>query len=160
MGNMARAETIDDFLAQRTLALAGASRNGEGFGNLLRRELTAKGYTVRLIHPEATEIAGEPCARSVADVAGQVGGLILVTPPAATTQLVREADACGVRRLWIQQGAESEEALRYCEERGLAFVAKECLLMFAAPQGIHRAHRWLNKVFGKLPRESSSQDDS
>jgi len=28
------------------------------------------------------------------------------------------------------------------------------LMMFAKPTGVHRFHRWLNGVFGKLPSEN------
>ena len=144
---------IDDFLAQRTLALVGVSRDGKGFGNAIRKELTAKGYRLLLVHPEADSIAGQPCARSLGAVAAEVGGLVLVTPPAATTELCRQAAGAGIRRIWMQQGAESDEAIRFCEEQGLAAVHHQCLLMFAEPAGFpHRTHRWLRGLLGRLPR--------
>jgi uncharacterized protein len=143
---------VDDFLAQRTLALAGVSRSGKGFGNVIRKELTAKGYRVLVVHPEAVTADGQPCARSLEDVASEVGGLVLVTPPAATATLVREAAAAGIRRVWMQQGAESDEALRFCADNGLAVVHHECILMFAEPAGpLHRFHRWLRGLLGRLP---------
>jgi uncharacterized protein len=145
-------ETIADFLAHRTLALAGVSRSGKGFGNVVRRELTAKGYRLLLVHPEVDAVAGQRCARNLAEVAPEVGGLILVTPPEATTRLVREAAAAGIPRLWIQQGAESEEALRVASEHDLAVVHGECILMWAEPAGLpHRFHRWLRGLFGRSP---------
>ena len=146
--------TIDDFLAQRSLALVGVSRDGRtGFGNAVRKDLGAKGYSVHLVHPEADAIGGEPCARSLREVAGRVGGVILVTPPAATEQLVREASEAGIRRVWMQRGAESAEAIRFCEQHGIAVVHRECVMMFAEPTGaFHGAHRWFRKVFRGLPR--------
>lgn len=143
---------IDDFLAQKTLAVAGVSRSGKGFGAIARKELVAKGYTLRLLHPEAETIAGEPCARSVRDVAADVGGLLLVTPPAQTAALVREAAEAGIRRVWMQQGAESDEAIAFCEEHGMAVVHHQCILMFAAHPGFpHRLHGWLKRTFGSMP---------
>lgn len=144
---------IDEFLAQRSLALAGVSRNGKGFGNVVRRELKAKGYDLRLIHPEADSIDGQAFARNVREVASKVGGLILVTPPEATLSLVREAAEAGIRRIWMQQGAESPEAIRFCEEHGMSVVHGHCILMFPEPTGLpHALHRWLLRVFRRLPR--------
>ncbi len=143
---------IDDFLAQKTLALVGVSRDGKGFGNAVRKELTAKGYQLVLVHPEASTIEGMPCARSLKDVAGRVGGVILVTPPAATGKLVREAAESGIRRVWMQQGAESDEAVRFCEEHGVKVVHRQCVLMFSEPAGFpHRVHRGILRLFRRLP---------
>lgn len=144
---------VDDFVAQKTLALAGASRGGKKFGNSVLKELRAKGYTVYPVHPEAKEIDGVPCVPSLAELPEPVGGIVLTVKPRETTKLVREAEAAGIPRVWMQQGAESEEAIAFCRDRGIDAVHGECILMYAGPvQGIHSFHRWLWKVFGKLPK--------
>lgn len=144
---------IDDFLAQKSLALVGVSRDGQhGFGNAVRKELAEKGYELHVVHPEADRIGDAPCAHALAEVAGAVTGVVLVTPPAQTEHLVREALALGVRRVWLQQGAESAEAIRLCEEAGVPVVHGECILMFAEPTAwFHRAHRWAHEAFSHEP---------
>ena len=143
---------IDDFLAQRTLALAGVSRSGKGFGNAVRRELGARGYTLKLIHPEADSIGGQPCVHALREVAPEVGGVVLVTPPAETLKLLREAQEAGIRRVWIQEGAESDAAIAFCGEHGLAAVHHECILMFIERAAWpHRLHRAIRGAFGHLP---------
>jgi hypothetical protein len=145
-------EAIDGLLGQHSLALVGASRNGKGFGNVIRRELTALGYDLVLVHPEAEAVEGHPCARRLRDVAPRVGGVVLVTPPASTTLLVREAVEAGIRRVWMQQGAESDEAIRYCEDNGVSAVHHECILLFAGTAGFpHGLHRWMRRAFGRQP---------
>jgi predicted CoA-binding protein len=144
--------TIDDFLAQKTLALVGVSRDGTGFGNAVRKELAAKGYTLLLVHPQADSVEGTRCARSVKEVADRVGGAILVTPPAVTGKLVREVADAGISRVWMQQGAESDEAVRFCEEHGVKVVHHQCILMFSEPAAFpHRLHRGLLRLFRRLP---------
>lgn len=152
-GMPALRSAIDDFLAQTSLALVGVSRDGQrGFGNAVRRELSEKGYQLFVVHPEADHIGDHPCARSLADVAGKVGGVVLVTPPEQTLKLVEEAAALGLRRVWMQQGAESAEAIAACEARGISPVYGECILMFAEPTSwLHRAHRWARGALGHLP---------
>lgn len=147
--------TIDAFLSQTSLAIVGVSRDGRtGFGNTARKELLEKGYQLHIVHPEADRIADQPCAHTLAEVAADVGGVVLVTPPAQTMKLVEEAAACGIRRVWMQQGAESPEAIRFCEQHGIAVVHGQCILMFAEPTAwFHRAHRWAQKSFGQLPED-------
>ncbi|MFH0899403.1 MAG: CoA-binding protein [Pseudomonadota bacterium] len=150
-GKVARA-TIEELLAQKSVALVGVSRKGGGFGNVIRTELAKRGYVVRVVHPEGATAGNQSCARSVAEIAAEVGGAVLVTPPRSTEKLVREAAEAGLRRLWIQQGAESEEAIRFCEENGIAVVHHECILMYLEPVGFpHQIHRWLRGVFGRMP---------
>jgi predicted CoA-binding protein len=53
----------------------------------------------------------------------------------------------------MQQGSESEKAINYCNENGIDVIHGECILMFAEPvESIHKFHKWLWKIFGKLPK--------
>ena len=149
--------SVEQFLAQRHLGLVGASRTGKRFGNTVLRELTRKGYRVSVVHPEASEIDGVRCCSSVAELPDDVGGLVLVVPPEQTEKVVREAAAAGVRNIWMQQGSESPAAVKLCRDHGINEVHGECLLMFAQPTGIHRFHRWLWGLVGKLPEEPDTR---
>lgn len=145
---------IRHFVSQKRLALAGASRSGKKFGNVILRELKARGYDVVPVHPEADELEGLRSEKSLAALAGRVDGLVVVTPPAEAARLVGEAAAAGIRSVWLQQGAGSEEASRTARERGVALVSGHCLLMFLPEvRGIHRFHRGLWRLLGRLPAE-------
>jgi predicted CoA-binding protein len=152
---MTTRSSVEQFLSQKTLALAGASRGGKKFGNAILKDLTAKGYELSLVHPEAGEIDGLKCYPSVTELPGQVGGLVVAVPADQTEKIVQEAVATGIRNIWMQQGSESSEAIRLCKENGVNEVHGECILMFAQPTGIHRFHRWLWGLFGKLPAEEA-----
>jgi predicted CoA-binding protein len=144
---------VNDFLAQRSLAVVGVSRGGKKFGNTAYKELKAKGYRSFPIHPNAERIEGDRCYPSLGALPEPVGGVLVVVPPAQTEQVVRDAAAAGIRRVWMQQGAESEAAIRFCAENGISAVHGECILMFAEPAAFyHRMHRWVWGLLGKLPR--------
>lgn len=150
---MVSRQVIDAFLGERTLALVGASRCGRKFGNTVHRDLKAKGYTVRVVHPAADTIDGDRCWPTLRELPGKVGGVVVVVPPNQTEKVVREAAAAGIRRVWMQQGAESPAAISFCEASGLDVVHGRCILMFAEPAGfLHRIHRGLLKLFGRLPQ--------
>lgn len=54
-------------------------------------------------------------------------------------------------KVWMQQGSQSKVAEEYCAENGINCISNECILMFAEPAGfIHRAHRWIWSIAGKL----------
>jgi uncharacterized protein len=144
---------VNDFVSQKTLAIVGVSRKKAKFGNYAFRELRAKGYQLFPVHPEAETIEGERCYRNLSELPEPVGGVLVVVPPAQTEQIVRDAAAAGIQRVWMQQGAESPTAIKFCEENNIRVVHGECILMFAEPAAwFHRAHRSVWKLLGKLPR--------
>lgn len=144
---------VEGFLAQSDLAVVGVSRSGKKFGNMAYRELKAKGYHLFPIHPEANELEGDPCYATFDNLPTSVGGVLIIVPPEQTEQVVREAAKANIKRVWMQQGAESEEAISFCRENGIDAVQGECILMFAEPlKFYHRPHRWVWKLFGKLPK--------
>lgn len=150
---MSTQQLISDFLSQKKLALAGVSRNGKGFGNAVLKELTAKGYQVFPVHPHVPAVDGHPCWPSVQKLPGEVGGVVLVIPPSETEKVAREVVKAGIPRVWMQQGSESEAAIRHCEENGVKVIHGQCILMFLEPAAFfHRAHRWVWRILGKLPR--------
>lgn len=152
----APADIVRDFVAQERLALAGASRSGRKFGNVLLRELVSRGREVVPVHPEAAEIEGLRCVRDLSSLAGRVDGLVVVTPPAEAARLVAEAGAAGIRRVWLQQGAGSPQAEEEARKAGIALVQGHCLLMFLpGAGGLHGFHRVLWRLLGKLPAEAA-----
>ena len=143
---------VEDFLAQRTLAVVGASRDDNKFGSKVYKDLLAKGYQTYPINPNAETIEGQPCYSSLIALPEAVDGIVVVVPPRVTEKVVQEAAEVGVPRVWMQQGSESREAIRLCEENGISVVYGECILMFAEPaEFYHRAHRWVWGLLGKLP---------
>ena len=144
---------VSDFISQKKLAIVGVSRKKSKFGNWALKELRAKGYRLFPVHPEAESIEGERCYHSLGELPEPVGGVLVVVPPAQTEQVVRDAVAARIHRVWMQQGAESPAAIKFCEENGIHVVHGECILMFAEPAvWFHRAHRWVWKMLGKLPK--------
>ena len=149
---MTRQQAIREFLGQRTLAIAGASRGGKKFGNAVLVSLKAKGYRMLPVHPVAAQLEGVPCSHSLRELPEAVGGLVIAVPPAETEKLITEAHEAGITRIWTQVGAESSQAIALCEQSGITLIHGECILMFAEPAELfHRAHRFIHKITGKYP---------
>jgi predicted CoA-binding protein len=96
---------------------------------------------------------GQPCYPSLKALPEGVEAALIVVHAAQTEQVVKDAAEAGIRRVWMQQGAGSQQAIAYCKENGIEVVSGECILMFAEPvASFHGFHRWLWKLFGKLPK--------
>lgn len=150
---MTKREIIDDILSQKTYAIAGMSRSGRKFGNNIATELKKKGFKIFPLHPEADDILGEKSYKTFDAMPEKPEAVIIVLPSRQTHNVVKKAFDAGINRIWIQQGSDTPEALKFCEENRINYVYGECLLMFAEPLGmVHGFHRFLWKVFGKYPK--------
>ncbi len=120
---------VSEFLNLKTLAVVGASRNRAKYGNAVYRHLRRRGYTVYAVNPKAQEVEGDPAYPDLRSLPQPVEGVVFVVPPQQTERILREAYELGVRYAWMQPGAESEKALRYCQENGIRAVAGPCILV-------------------------------
>ena len=150
---MTTAAEIKDFMSQEALAVVGASRNPKKVGSIVYRDLKAKAYHVCAVNPHAGQIIGDPAYPDLEHLPEEVDGVVLIVPPAVTESMVRQAAQAGIRRVWMQPGAESQAAVAFCQENGISVIEGECIMMFAGPVKFpHSFHRWINRVSGKLPK--------
>ncbi len=150
---MATQKMVDDFFAQRTLALVRASKQGPKHGYSIDTELTKRGYTAFLVSPDADSSDAGNCWPKLADLPEPVGWVIIATPPDLTEGFVKQAAEAKISRVWMQDGSESKAAIQFCEENGITAIHGECVMMFAEPVvSVHRFHRWIWKILGKLPK--------
>ena len=150
MGKINRRQA-EAFFEHKHLALFGKSTSGKKFGNMVLKELQGKGFTVYPVHPSAEEIDGVACYSDPSTLPSNVDAAVLVIPPARTEEVVQTLGQTGIRHVWMQQGAVSHAAVNSCKEQGIDVIAGECVLMFAEPvTSIHRFHRWIWKLIGKI----------
>lgn len=127
---MDNASKIKDFLAAGPYAVVGASTVREKYGNKVLRSYLQKNLEVFPVHPKEREIEGVPTVPDITSLPDTVRGLSIITPPAITEKLVVEAAAKGIRRLWMQPGAESASAIAKAEALGMTVIAGgPCILV-------------------------------
>ena len=149
---MTSKKLVEEFLAQKKIAVVGVSRKKTKFGNAIYKELKQKGYQVIPINPNITDYEGETCYPDLLSLSEKVDAVVICVPPVQTEKVVKEAARAGINKVWLQQGSQSDEAIKFCEENGIDCISNECILMFAQPSAfIHRAHKWVWGVLGKLP---------
>lgn len=143
---------INNFLASKKIAVIGVSSAGKGFGVAVFKHLVKQGYEVYAVNPKGGTIDSKRIHTSLRDLEVPVEAVITVVPPDVTEKIILDANELGIKKIWMQQGSESEAAINYCKQNDISFVAEECIMMFSEPvQSIHKFHRWLWKLVGKYP---------
>jgi predicted CoA-binding protein len=137
--------SIDRFLQGERLAFVGVSRNPKAFANAVAREFRDRGYEILPVNPNADEIEGVPCYRTIAELP-DVDGAVVMVPAAAAADVVEHCAARGIERVWLHrgagQGSVSPEAVEAARTAGIEVVDGACPLMFLADTGwFHRLHR-------------------
>jgi len=149
---MATLKQIEEFLGSGPIAMAGVSRNPKKFGFAAFKELKEKGMNIIPVNPHADEIHGSKVYHDIRSLPDNVSGLIVMTGKSQTAGVIREAKEKGIKQIWLQQMAESKEALKELEGSGINYVVKECILMHYKPHGIHKFHAAIRKFFRSFPR--------
>ena len=143
---------IDNFLEPKKMAMAGVSRNTKKFGYAVFKELKDQGYQVFPVNPNADSIEGEKCYHQVSELPEEVDRLFIITPKEETYNAVKQAIDKGIKKIWIQQMAHTDEAVKLAKENQIELIQKECMFMFANPKGIHKFHSSIKKFFGSYPK--------
>ncbi|KZW01831.1 NAD(P)-binding protein [Exidia glandulosa HHB12029] len=108
------------FLSAPQFAVVGASTNKEKFGTKVLRWYIDRSKEVTPVHPKEPELEGLKTVKALAALPDPAHTSVsVITPPAVTLGVLREAKALGVPALWIQPGAEDAAVRSYIEEAGL-----------------------------------------
>jgi predicted CoA-binding protein len=150
---MQKLDSINKFLALKNIAVVGVSSTGKGFGVSVYNHLKERNYNVTPINLIGGEVNGEKLETSLKSLKSKIKGIITVVPPVETEKVVREAKELGINKIWMQQGSESLNAIKFCNDNNIDVVHGECIMMFSEPvNSIHKFHRGLWKLFGKYPK--------
>lgn len=150
---------IDDFLAQKRIAVAGVSREKSHHpaGNLIYHRLKATGHDVFAVSPNMRAFEGDRCYPDVQSIPGGVDGVVIITRPDVTDQVVRDCHAAGVRRVWMHQGlamgsSVSSAAVEFCRHHNITVIDGACPMMFGPNVDFgHTCLRFYLKLTGGLP---------
>jgi predicted CoA-binding protein len=72
-----------------------------------------------------------------------------VQKPKDSEETIRLAIQKGIKKIWMQKGAESETAVKLAKDAGITVITNKCILMYAYPSGFHKFHMRMTKLFGK-----------
>lgn len=153
-------EATTDFLAQKRIAVVGVSRTQSNAANLIYRKLRTEGYMVFAVNPNASTVEGDTSYPDLKAIPETPNGVVIVTKPEVTDQIVRECAELGIARVWMHNGMHSlgtsvsANALAFCRQQGIAAIPGGCPMMYCHDADLgHRFMRWLQELTGSLPKQ-------
>lgn len=126
---------IDTALPQRqqllrkskVIAIVGLSPKTARPSNMVARYLLAQGFTVIPVNPGQTEILGQPCYSSLAEISEHIDIVNIFRRSEDVPPIVEEAIAIGAHAVWMQLGITHSQAAKQAELAGLTVVMDRCI---------------------------------
>jgi predicted CoA-binding protein len=143
-----------EFLSQERIAVAGVSRSEDNTANFIYRTLRDKGYSVFAVNPNTEVVEGDPCFPNMQAIPGKVDGVIIITKPEISEQVVADCVEAEVPRVWMHNNtfmpsSVSEKATAVCRDNGIVVIDGGCPMMFM--DFGHKCMKWVLGMTGRLP---------
>ena len=147
-------DMANEFLSQERIAVAGVSRSEDNTANFIYRTLRDKGYSVFAVNPNAEVVEGDPCFPNMQAIPAKVDGVIIITKPEISEQIVQDCVAAETPRVWMHNNtfmpsSVSENATAVCRENGIVVIDGGCPMMFM--DFGHKCMKWVLGMTGRLP---------
>jgi predicted CoA-binding protein len=148
-------EKLQDFLAQKRIAVCGLSRTKDSGAGAIYLKLRNHGYQTFAIHPTAQELHGDPCYPNLSAIPGGVDAVFIMNSPDISEEIVDEAVKLGIKRVWMHNNtfmpsSVSDVAVAHCQAAGINAITVGCPMMFLEPDVFHSCMRWMLRVRGRL----------
>lgn len=122
-------DRIKSMLEMKNWAVVGATDDKSKFGYKVFMKLMNHGYNVYPVNPKLTEIEGIKCSKSVTDISEGIDVISMIVNPKIGIGIIDEAFTLGIKNIWCQPGAESEELIAKAKEKGINILYHECVLV-------------------------------
>lgn len=151
---------VQDFLAQKTVAVVGVSDRRETGCNMTYRRFKRAGYTVWPVNPRLSEFDGSPCYPDLTSIPERPQAAFILAKPEVTEQVVRECVDLGIRHVWMHcmMGTKpglvtsltsvSQPAVELCRENGISVIPGACPNQFLNPDIGHGLMRIIWRALG------------
>lgn len=152
---MTHQESVQDFLAQKRIAVSGLSRTKDSGAGAVYLKLRENGYQVFPIHPTAEALHGDQCYPNLSAIPDGVDAVFIMNSPDIAEEIVDEAVKLGIKRVWMHNNtlmpsSVSEAAVARCRAANINVIAVGCPMMFLKPDFFHSCMRWMIRATGRM----------
>ncbi len=111
------------------IAVVGVSRSKKKYGFRVFKTLLDHGFRVFPINPNADRILNQRVYPNLSSLPEKPDLVVTVTPPDITERIVDTCMKLGIKKLWLQPGSESVNAIERAKNNGLDVVYNACIML-------------------------------
>jgi predicted CoA-binding protein len=156
---------VQDFLAQKVIAVVGISDKRETGCNLNYKTFKEHAYQVYAVNPRLSTFDGVPCYPDLKSIPEKPDAVFMLTSPKITEQVVQQCVDLGIKHVWMHclmgtkpglsagSTSVSRSAVEMCKANGIAAIPGSCPAQFLDADFGHGMMRRLWNMFGFLNLE-------
>jgi predicted CoA-binding protein len=153
---------VQDFLAQKKIAIVGVSDKRDTGCNLAYKKLKENGYQVFAVNPRITTYEGAPCYSDLKSIPEKPDAVFILTSPKVTDQIIQQCVDLGVKHVWMHcmmgtkpglaasMTSVSQSAVELCKVNGISVIPGSCPNQFLKPDLAQSLMRGMCRTFGLL----------
>jgi predicted CoA-binding protein len=153
---------VQDFLAQKKIAVVGVSDKRDTGCNLAYNKLKENGYQVYAVNPRISTFNGDACYADLKSVPEKVDAVFILANPKVTDQIVQQCVELGIKHVWMHcmmgtkpglaasMTSVSPAAVEMCKANGIAVIPGSCPNQFLKPDFGHNMMRGMWRLVGFL----------
>ena len=151
---------VQDFLAQKRIAVVGVSDKRDTGCNLSYKKLKEHGYQVYAVNPRIATYEKDVCYPDLKSIPEKVDAVFILASPKVTEQIVQQCMDLGIKHVWMHcmmgtkpglaagMTSVSQSAVEMCKANGIMVIPGSCPNQFLKPDFGHATMRGLWKLFG------------
>lgn len=151
---------VQNFLAQKKIAVVGVSDKRETGCNLAYTKFKENGYQVFAVNPRISTFNGDACYPDLKSLPEKPDAVFLLTNPKVTDQLIQQCVDLGIKHVWMHcmmgtkpglaagMTSVSQSAVEMCEANGIEVIPGSCPNQFIKPDFGHNLMRGLWSMLG------------
>jgi len=151
---------VQDFLAQKKIAIVGVSDKRETGCNLAYRRFKENGYQVYAVNPRIDTFDGAPCYPDLKSIPEKPDAVFILTGPKVSEQIVQQCVDLSIKHVWMHcmmgtkpglaasMTSVSQSAVEMCKANGIAVIPGSCPNQFLKPDFGHGLMRVMWRAFG------------
>jgi len=151
---------VQDFLAQKKIAVVGVSDKRDTGCNLAFKKFKENGYQVYAVNPRITTFEGAQCYPDLKSIPEKLDAVFILTSPMVTEQIVQQCVDLRIKQVWMHcmlgtkpglaasMTSVSQKAVQSCRENGITVIPGACPNQFLKPDFGHTLMRVMCSTFG------------
>jgi uncharacterized protein len=151
---------VQDFLAQKKIAVVGVSDKRETGCNAAYLRFKENGYKVYPINPRISTYDGATCYPDLKSIPDKPDAVFILANPKVTDQIVQECVDLGIKNIWMHcmmgtkpslaasMTSVSQEAVEMCKANDITVIPGSCPNQFLDPDFAHKMMRGMWRMFG------------
>ena len=120
---------MQKLLNLKNWAVVGATEDTSKFGYKVYKKLKGFGYNVYPVNPKFDEIEGQKCYHSILDITEDIDVISLIVNSKLGLEVIEIAKDKGIKNVWCQPGAESQELIDKAKAYDIKIIYNECVLV-------------------------------